>query len=175
MTRCQAGAVDTVVLVEGVSDQVAVETLAVRTGRDLLAEGVSVLPMGGATNIAAFIEQLRLAGGDVRMAGLCDEREERYFRRHLEHVYVCVADLEDELVRALGAAAVEQVIEDQGELGSLRIMQRQPDQQGRTVEQQLRRFMGTRSGRKIHYARVLVEALELRCVPRPLEQLLAHI
>jgi OLD-like protein len=167
--------VETVVLVEGVSDQVAVETLAVRTGRDLAAEGVSVLPMGGATNIAAFIEQLRLTDRDVRMVGLCDEREERYFRRQLEHVCVCVADLEDELIRALGTAAVERVIDDQGELGSLRIMQKQPDQQGRTVEQQLRRFMGTRSGRKIHYARVLVQALELSRVPRPLQQLLTQI
>ena len=175
MTQCQAGAVETVVLVEGVSDQVAVETLAARSGRDLRAEGVSVLPMGGATNIAAFIEQLRLADRDVRMAGLCDEREERYFRRQLAHVYVCVADLEDELIRALGTAAVQEVIDDQGDLGSLRIMQKQPDQQGRSVEHQLRRFMGTRSGRKIHYANVLVEALDLSHVPRPLEQLLAYV
>jgi len=163
------------VLVEGVSDQVAVETLAVRAGRDLRAEGVSVLPMGGATNIATFIEQLKRLGPDVRMAGLCDEREERFFQRQLAHVYICVVDLEDELIRALGAGAVEQVIDDQGDLGSLRIMQKQPDQQGRTVEQQLRRFMGTRSGRKIHYASVLVEALDLSRVPRPLEQLLAYV
>ena len=36
-----------VVLVEGTSDRRAVETLARRRGRDLQAEGVAVVPMGG--------------------------------------------------------------------------------------------------------------------------------
>jgi len=87
---------------------------------------------------------------------------------------VCVADLEDELIRALGAATVEHVIESQGDLRSLRIMQQQPAQRERTAEQQLRRFMGTRGGRKIEYARLLVDALDLQAVPRPLELLLAR-
>ncbi len=112
---------------------------------------------------------------DRRLAGLCDEREARYFRDALDDVFVCVADLEDELIRALGVATVEHVIDQQGELGSFRIMQRQPDQQGRTVDQQLHRFMGTRSGRKMHYARVLVDALDLDRVPLPLDRLLAHL
>jgi hypothetical protein len=167
--------VDTVVLVEGVSDQIAVETLAARAGRDLDADGISIVPMGGATNIRGFVERFGPQGLDLRLAGLCDEREERHLRRALEHVFVCVADLEDELIRSLGADAVEQVIDEQGELTSFRIMQKQPDQQGRTVEQQLRRFMGTRSGRKLHYARVLIEALDLGKVPRPLEDLLAYV
>jgi hypothetical protein len=79
------------------------------------------------------------------------------------------------LIRALGPQAVEQVIEAQGELASLRIMQKQPAQHGRTVQQQLRRFMGTRSGRKISYARLLVEALDLSEVPAPLDGLLSFI
>jgi hypothetical protein len=53
-------------------------------------------------------------------------------------------------------------------------MQRQPAQRGRTVEAQLRRFMGTHSGRKLKYARLLVEALDLDAVPRPLDGVLAH-
>ena len=89
--------------------------------------------------------------------------------------YVCVADLEDELIRALGPAMVEEVIEAQGELGSFRIFQRQPAQRPRTIEEQLRRFMGTRSGRKAQYARGLVEALDLARVPRPLDGVLAHV
>ena len=89
--------------------------------------------------------------------------------------YVCVLDLEDELIRSLGAAAVESVIEAHGDLRSFRIMQKQPDQQDRTVEQQLRRFMGTRGGRKVQYARLLVEALQLDHVPRPLDGLLARL
>ena len=88
---------------------------------------------------------------------------------------MCIADLEDELIRALGSAVVEDVIDAHGELGSFRIMQKQPDQRERTVDQQLRRFMGTRSGRKMHYARALVDALDLHRVPRPLEELLAFV
>jgi hypothetical protein len=42
-------------------------------------------------------------------------------------------------------------------------------------EQQLRRFMGTRGGRKIHYARLLVDALDLTRMPRPLDRVLAHV
>jgi hypothetical protein len=89
--------------------------------------------------------------------------------------YVCVADLEDELIRALGTGVVVQVIDERGELGSFRTLQRQPAQRDRSVEAQLRRFMGTKSGRKTEYARLLVAALDLSHVPRPLDELLAHI
>jgi hypothetical protein len=193
VTRTRNGPVhtETVVLVEGASDQRAVEALALRSGRDLGAQGVSVVPMGGATNIVHFLDLFGPAGADLRLAGLCDAREERGFRRGLQRAglgpaltrldmerlgfFVCDADLEDELIRALGVAAVEQIIAEQGELGSLRILQRQPAQRERTRQQQLRRFFGTRSGRKIHYARLLVDALDPTQVPAPLECLLAHL
>jgi hypothetical protein len=89
--------------------------------------------------------------------------------------YVCVEDLEDELIRALGADTVERLVEEQGELRSFRTLQRQPAQQGRTREAQLRRFLGTRGGRKIQYAPLLVEALAPDRVPRSLERVLAHV
>jgi len=181
----------TVVLVEGISDQVALEALAERGGRDLAAEGIAVVPMGGARNIRRFLELFGPRGLDVRLAGLCDAREEADFRRGLEWAglganlrradmealgfYVCVADLEDELIRCLGAARVEQVVEAQGELGSFRTFQQQPAWQGRSSQAQLRRFIGTHSGRKVRYARLLVDTLELTSVPRPLDRVLAHI
>jgi len=180
-----------VVLVEGTSDQIALETLATRLGRDLAAERVTVVAIGGATNIRAAAEHYGPHGLDVRLAGLCDVGEERKFQRGLERAglgteltradlerlgfYVCVADLEDELIRALGTTTVEELIEVQGELGSFRTLQKQPAQQGRTLDEQLRRFMGTRGGRKIRYASVLVDALDLAHVPRPLAQVLSHI
>lgn len=89
--------------------------------------------------------------------------------------YVCVADLEDELIRCLGAAAVERVVEARGELTAFRAFQRQPAWQGRTSEEQLRRFLGTHSGRKIESASSLVDVLDLAHVPRPLARLLAYI
>jgi hypothetical protein len=88
---------------------------------------------------------------------------------------VCDADLEQELIRALGAAAVEQVVDAHGDLGSFRTMQRQPEWRGRPVEDQLRRFMGSGGRRKIRYARFLVEALDDDQVPRPLDRVLAHV
>src|SRR5204862_367989 len=42
------GDVRAIVLVEGFSDQIAVETLAARRGRDLADESVAVVPIGGA-------------------------------------------------------------------------------------------------------------------------------
>ena len=81
--------------------------------------------------------------------------------------FVCDADLEDELIRALGTARVEQIIAAEGELASLRTLQKQPAQRDRTLEQHLHRFMGVRSTRKYRYARLLVEALNpTRCRAR---------
>ena len=180
-----------VILVEGVSDQAAVEALATQRGRDLGREGVFVVPMGGATNIGPFLDLFGPQGLDVALAGLCDEGEEDVFRRALDRAglrpgparadlerlgfYVCVADLEDEMIRSLGAAAVERLVAAQGELASFRTFCRQPAQRQRTREQQLRRFMGTRSGRKAHYGRVLAGALDLTRVPRPLDRVLAQV
>jgi hypothetical protein len=88
---------------------------------------------------------------------------------------VCVEDLEDELIRALDGAAVEEVVKAQGDLGSFRTLQKQPAWQGRPREDQLRRFMGSGGRRKIRYARYLVEALEPGNVPRPLDLLLRRV
>jgi hypothetical protein len=170
----------TVVLVEGVSDQVAVGALAELRGRDLAAEGVEVVAMGGATNIRHAVARYGPAGLGLRLACLCDAGEEAHFRRGLEGVdalgcFVCDADLEDELIRALGVAAVERIIAEQGELASLRTLRKQEFHRGRRAEQQLHRFIGVRSGRKARYARLLVEALDAGQVPGPLDALLASL
>jgi hypothetical protein len=89
--------------------------------------------------------------------------------------FVCVADLEEELIRALGAPVVERVLAANGDLRSFRTLQKQPAWRGRSREQQLRRFMGSGGRRKIRYARFLVEALDLADVPRPLDRLLAQL
>jgi hypothetical protein len=187
----ETGSPVAVVLVEGVSDKCALETLAGRRGLDLEAEQIAVVPIGGAQAIARALELYGSRGRDVRLAGLCDAAEEREFRRGLERAglgadlgraemerlgfYVCDADLEDELIRALGAIAVERVIDAQGELGSFRTLQKQAAWQGRPSEEQLRRFLGSGGRRKIRYARLLVEALEPAEVPRPLDRVLDHV
>jgi hypothetical protein len=177
-----------VILVEGISDQRALETLAARRARNLDAEGVSVVPIGGAQAVGRFIEQFGPRGLNLRLAGLCDAGEARHFRRSLERgglgsdltradmerlgFYVCDANLEAELIRSLGAVAVEGVIEAQGELRSFRTLQKQPAHKDRTTEDQLWHFMWNR---KLRYARFLVEALDLDRVPRPLDGVLAHV
>ncbi len=85
----------------------------------------------------------------------------------LEHV--------DELIRGLGADAVERVLDAQAELGAFRTFQRQPAWRGQTYEELHRRFLGTHSGRKVRSGRVLVDALDLDRVPRPLDALVALV
>ena len=73
-------------------------------------------------------------------------------------------------------AALETLaVEAQGELGPFHTFTRQPAQRNRTHEQQLRRFMGTRSGRKIHYGHMLAAALELTRLPGPLDGVLSRV
>ena len=170
-----------VVIVEGGSDRVALETLAKRRGRDLAAEGVEIVSIGGAHAIRRYLERLKADGSEVKLAGLVDAGQEEVFRRAVDHtgfdidLYVCDSDLEDELIRAVGLESVEKVIELQGELRSLRSLQKQPAQRGRTTLQHVRRFISSHSGRKALYARLLVEALDLDRVPRPLDRVLANV
>lgn len=183
----------TVVLVEGASDVAAVEALADRDGRDLDAERITVVPIGGSKSFGPFVRAFGPAGLGVRLAGLYDAAEQRDVERALERAgllpmgadgdsalasagfFRCDADLEDELIRALGARRVEDVVAADGALPSLRIMQKQPAQRDRSPAAQLRRFIGTRSGRKIRYGRLLVEALDRDATPAPLAALLAYL
>jgi hypothetical protein len=158
----------TIILVEGLSDQIAVETLAVRRGRDLEREGVVVVPIGGAHAVGRFAGRF----ADRQLIGLCDAGEEDVFRRTLPRVHVCVVDLEDELMRALGTSAVQAVIEAEGDLPSFRTFQKQPAWRGRPVDAQIRRYLGSSDRRHLRYPRLLVDALDLEMVPAPLDAVL---
>lgn len=175
-------AVRAAVLLEGPSDVAAIDALAAQRGRDLAGEGVCVLPMGGAMSVGRFVRLLGPNGLGLRLTGLCDERERPYYARALaelstarQEFFVCAADLEDELIRALGVPRVKELVREEGDERALQTFLRQPAQQGRTAQQQLRRFLGTKKGRKIHYGRVLVEALDADRVPAPLDGLLAGV
>jgi hypothetical protein len=181
-----------VVLVEGISDQIALETAAVGRGRNLEAERVVIVPIGGAHAIGRVLTRLGRLGSEVRVAGLCDLHEEEIFRRalvathvgssstrtDLEHLgfYVCVNDLEDELIRAVGNPGVQALFDSQGDLGSFRLFQSQPAWRGRDLEAQLYRFLRSSSRRNLRYARLLVEAAVGRdALPRPLDALLTAV
>lgn len=179
------------ILVEGASDRVAVETVAARLGRDLRAEGVDVVELGGASNAGNYLVEELGSCRDLRLAGLYDDAEEHFFARGLERAgfgpvgdrsrleqlgfFACVADLEDELIRAVGEQGMLDIIDAQGELGSFRLLQRQPVQRTWTRPQQLRRFLSARSGHKSRYARLLGEAVDPDRFPRALTEVLDRV
>jgi hypothetical protein len=136
------------------------------------------VPMGGYGNLPRVLEEYR----DVRLAGLYDIGEERHFlralgcrdREELERAgfYACARDLEDELTRAVGPAGMERVLAEQGDLRVFRTYQKQPAHRAEPLEEQLHGFMWNRKQR---YAELLVDALELDRIPRPLDRVLAHV
>ena len=166
------GAARSVVLVEGLSDQLALEVVAQRRGLDLAAAGIAVVPIGGAHAVGRFARRL----SHLRLAGLCDAQEADMFRSALDGaaVYVCTADLEDELLRAHGPARVEALLREHGDLTAFRTFQRQPAWRGRAVDAQLRRFLTSADRRKLRYARILAAAADAERVPRPLTAVLDY-
>jgi hypothetical protein len=183
-----AGGPRAAILVEGRSDQAAVRALATRRGRNLDADAVAIVAVGGVTNLGHYVEVLGPRGAGVHLAGLYDEPGAGAVRRGLmasgisagedltvQGFQVCRRDLEDELLGALGIDAVLRLLEQDGETARFRTFQRQPAQRGRPIEAQLHRFLGVSSGRKIRYGRLLVEALDLDRVPAPLDALLSEV
>lgn len=118
---------------EGHSDRLALEVLARRRGRDLERERIQVVAMGGATNIGHYLDRYGPRGLGVKVAGLYDSAEERFFRQGLARAglgaqppdgvglaeygfFVCTVDLEDELIRAIGPEQVERLVEAEGQI-----------------------------------------------------------
>lgn len=182
--------IHTLVLVEGESDAAAVRALAGLFGRDLEPGTIRIHPAGGVTNFSRSLANFAHTYPRASICGLYDIAEERHVRRALANAalpeaahaplesfgfFACVADLEDELIRALGAEAVQHVLETQGELVAFRRFQSMPHHRLTPVDQQLRRFLGTRATRKIRSARCLVERLDVERLPRPLMQLAAMV
>lgn len=185
-----------VVLLEGQSDVAAVRALLGAHGA-LDGDGVELVDMGGVTNVRRHLVGLVTAGGPrpdattpTRVLGLGDVAEAPYLARALAAVgrpvgtlddmatlgfHVCDRDLEDELVRALGAARVQEVLAGLGLLERFLAFQRQLAWHARPVEHQLRRFAGTTSGRKVLVAEALASALPDAQVPAPLAALVAQI
>ncbi len=177
-----------VVLVEGISDQIALETIAARHGRALDTDGVTVLPAGGAHEIVKLSIEL---GPNVPIGGLCDAAEEPLIKKGLADsgrgesgsseeletlgFFVCRRDLEDELIRAAGIENALAVLESQGDLRSFQRLQLQPAWRERPVSAQLRRFLGSGARRKLRYARLLAGSIDLDRSPRPIEALLDYV
>lgn len=182
---------EAVIIVEGVCDQVAVETVARRRGVDLDHEGIAVLPVGGAQAAAAHLEELGPQGEHLLLAGLYDTDATATFRRAVTRAglgrpeteadlarlgfHRCHRDLEEELIRAVTPEVAVEVIESQGDLGSLRTFQKQPDWRGRPLPDQLRRFLGSKARRGQRYARLFMERVDVDRAPPPILGVLDHL
>ena len=180
-----------IVLVEGISDQIAVETLAERMGRRLAEEPVVVMPIGGAHAAKHFVPRFANPRG-VKLSGLVDRAEEVHFRRALAEVglvastagpaalesqgfFVCDADLEEELIRSLDQKAIESVLGSEGDLDAFRSLQNQPVWRNRPFEEQMHRWLRSVALRGSRYARLLVLEAEAPRIPRPLTNLVNRI
>jgi hypothetical protein len=179
------------ILVEGITDAAAVRTMARRAGRDLDAEGVAVVTLGGGGGLETYLRRLGPDGLGLELLGLCDVDHEARWARRLERAglgsgsdldraamealgfFVCDRDLEDELIKALGVDAVESLIAEQGDLHAFQTLTKQPYHRDGNRLDQLRRFLTSQSGRK-RYIPLLVESLEPGAEPRPLRELLAR-
>lgn len=168
------------VFVEGESDRAALLAVARRAGRDLRAEGLRLIPIGGATNIrhhtTTLPAQLRL-----RVRGLCDAGEQGHYDRAfallppgvaIDPPAVCRADLEHEMIRALGVERVQEIVLAAGDATRLRLFRQQPAHREEPDGAALHRFLGTTAGRKHRYARLFGEALSPAQVPAPLRAVL---
>ena len=180
-----------VVLVEGISDQIALETLAGRRQRDLHAEGIVIIPAGGVQAVARYIAQFGPAGAGHAVAGMCDEGEEEWIRDGLRAAaigsphdrsemerlgfFACVRDLEDELIRAAGRDQLEALLTSQGDLGSFRTLQNQPAWRQAAFEDQIHRWMKAGARRSLRFAGLITASLDIDRVPRPLEAVLAAV
>ncbi|MGN6741927.1 MAG: TOPRIM nucleotidyl transferase/hydrolase domain-containing protein, partial [Amnibacterium sp.] len=170
-----------VVLVEGRSDRAALHAAAQVLGRDLSAERVAVVAMGGITNLLRFTDAAAAVAPGVPTAALCDGGEERWLRRATARmpihpaIALCDRDLEDELLRALGDERALAVLDAAGELGAFRGFPGQPAQRRRPVTAQLHRFLGVASGRKTRMADPLTAALSAAELPPPFRALLEAV
>ncbi|EAP97532.1 hypothetical protein JNB_18718 [Janibacter sp. HTCC2649] len=186
------------VLLEGTSDVAAVRALRARRGVEPDAERCVLVDMGGATNIRRHLVAAAETEPRPRVIGLCDEKEAPYFVRALTAYrkvvhgpegptpaadvsvstlpdfgfQICHRDLEDELMRALGVDATLAVLADLELDATFAAFTRQLAWQGRPVLDQLRRFVGTTSGRKELLGGALAAALDESATPAPLAALL---
>jgi hypothetical protein len=181
----------TIVLVEGVTDELALTLAARRFGRDLKSEGVTVIPINGAHAIGRFLRRLAAEEPRAMLAGLYDEGEEEVVRAALKQTgygpnldrsqleklgfFACVADLEEELIRAAGQSHLANLIELEGDALPWHAFRNQPAWNARPVDQQFRRFIRSVSERNSRYIRAIVETIDPSQLPRPLRLLLDYV
>lgn len=182
------GATPVLVLLEGPSDVAAVSTLLAARADKGGRTAYELVDLGGVTNVGAHLRRVVEWDPVPPVIGLCDAGEARVVLRALQRVgrtltepeeladegfFVCDRDLEDELIRALGAQRCLQVLDQEGLGARFAAFSRQPDWVDRPLMDRLHRFCGIASGRKILLAGAMAGALRPREVPAPLADLIS--
>ena len=168
-----------IVLVEGVSDQIAVDTLAQRLGGS--DTGVAVLPVGGAQGLRRMLRTIRADHPAVPLSGLYDIAEAHVIRRALEDAGLLGPDtaIED---AGFGALLISKTscCAPAGRISSRRASPTtatsprsascRSSRSGAIapIHAQLRRWMTSGARRKLRYARIFVDAIPLERMPEPL-------
>lgn len=179
--RARLPAARAIVLVEGVSDQIAVETAAEVLGADL--DGAVVVPINGAQAIGRVLRELDAGSPHAALVAMCDVRELPFVERarteladpeRLE-IVVCDDDLESELIRAAGEQLVLEVLAAGGDAAAFRTMRRQGVWRDRPFDEQAHRFLRAGARRSQRYASALVRALGEGRIPAPLADVVASV
>src|SRR5260370_25795972 len=159
--------------------------------RSLKAEGVSVVPINGDYAVSRFVRRLAAQERGAKLAGLYDEGEEEVIRAALERAgygpnldrsrlegvgfFACIADLEDELIRAASESNLARLIELEGDVQPWHTFRNQQAWHDRPADQQFRRFIRSVSERNSRYIRAIVETIHPSRLPRPLRLLLHYV
>lgn len=171
-----------VVLVEGVSDRIAVESVAAHRGVDLAGLRVAVVATGGVHGLKRMLHEVKAAFPQSALCGLYDLGEQSVVERALVDewmlrpgadpegagFYAAADDLEHELIRACGLPAAMAALESEGDLAGFRRMQQQPQWRGHDTAEQLHRWLAGGAERKLRYARILVQRTPADRLPGPL-------
>jgi len=178
---------ETVILVEGYSDLLAVRVLAATLGIALDAAGVSVLSLEGGSLFVHYLGLLGPGGLQVNLRGLCDDDKVQEWINRLGAVglpvhdrasyvaagfQVCDPDLEGVLVGALTEQEVQVAIDAEGGLAELQMYAGQPSQAGMTSAQIQLAFI---KNDKIRWVPVIASAVPAAAVPQPLRDLVANL
>jgi hypothetical protein len=151
------------------------------------AEGVTIISIDGGGAVGTFLRLFGPSGLKLTVFGMCDEDKESKWISELQKAgygakdrvsmnadgfFVCVKDLEQEFVRAIGLTAAQSLIANEGEAAAFTAFQKQPAHSGVPVDEQLRRFL---QKDKVGWAIPLVDALNLKAIPGPLNDLITKL
>ena len=177
----------TVILVEGFSDLLAVRTLAERLEINLDATDVSLISLEGETLFKHYLQLLGPQGLQLSLRGLCDADAEAGWiarlsaaglavagRQELNALgfQVCDPDLEAILLAPLSEAEVEHTFDADGALEAFTAFSQRPENTGTPRAALYEQFV---KKEKIRWAPLLAAAIPLTAIPAPVAATLAGL